>query len=108
VTVENASLSGGETSISYTVASGNTLSTIASSLATAINASTALQAVNVSATSASAVLSIAVANSTYTQSTSGGATETITFGTNNAGNIVATIGGKPTTGDTLTITMVAS
>ncbi len=62
-----------------------------------------IQAVNVSATSSGAVLNVAIVPTTYTQSTSGGATETISFGSNNGGNIYATIGGKPTTGDTLTI-----
>jgi YD repeat-containing protein len=102
--VDNDSLSGDDAIVSHTVTPSDTLTTIAAALASAVNASTALQAANVSATSSGAVLNVAIAPTTYTQSTSGGATETISFGSNNGGNIYATIGGKPTTGDTLTIT----
>jgi RHS repeat-associated protein len=84
--------------------SGDTASTIATALKTAINADTNLQNINISATSSSAVVSIATATTTYTESTSGGATETITLGSNSLGNSTAVINGVKTTGDTLTIT----
>jgi RHS repeat-associated protein len=66
----------------------------------AASASLATNVVSITSKSANAT--------TYSQSTSGGATETITLGTNLAGNITATIGGSPTTGDTLTITTTNS
>lgn len=104
ITVSNASLSGGQEVVSYTTMSGDTASSIATALKSAINADTNLQNINVSATSSSAVVSIAQAATTYTESVSGGATETITLGGNVLGNSSAVIGGTKTTGDTLTIT----
>jgi len=64
-----------------------------------------------SATLASTVISVTSTSAnatTYSQSTSGGATETITLGTNMNGNILASIGGTKTTGDTLTLTVINS
>ena len=104
LTVYNASLSGGQASASYTVLSGDRLTSIATGLKNAMNAITGLTAIGLSATSSSAVVSLAVTRPTYTVSTSGSATETITLGTNNSGTTTATIGGMPTTSDTLTIT----
>lgn len=104
ITTYNASLTGGQESVSYTVLAGDNLTSIATGLKSALNADTHLQAIGLSAVSASAVITISVTGTTYTQSTSGGATETITLGINNAGNTTATIGGTKTTGDTLTIT----
>ena len=75
---------------------------MATGLAAAINADSHLAAVGVGATSSGAV--ITVANDTsYTASTSGGATETVSVGTSYRGNVQVTIGGKPTTGDTVTV-----
>lgn len=54
--------------------------------------------------SASAVVTITTAGTTYSSSTSGGATETITLGYNSQGNTVAVVGGTKTTGDVLTVT----
>jgi RHS repeat-associated protein len=104
LTVSNASLSGGQETVSYTTMSGDTSSSIATALKNAINADSNLQNINVSATSSSTVVSIATATTTYTESTSGGATETITLGSNSLGNSAAVIAGTKTTGDTLTVT----
>lgn len=82
LTVNDAALSGGTKSDSYTVVGGDTLSTIATALANAINADTSLQAIGVTALANGTVvlLSSTSANqTTYTSSTSGGATETITI-----------------------------
>ena len=103
VTVNNANLAGGQETASYTVISGSTLANIASGLAAAVNADTNLQAIGQGASSSSAVVSVTT-DTSYTESVSGSATETITLGTNNRGNTTATIGGSPTTGDVLTIT----
>ena len=110
VTVNNASLSGGQENVTYTVQSGDTLSTAASGLAAAITADTNLQAIGVNASTNSAMISIKSASpklSTYARATSGGATETISLGI--TGNFVenAVIGGTKTTGNTLTITVSA-
>ncbi len=103
VIVNNANLVGGEETASYTVASGNTLTNVASGLASAINADTKLQAIGVGASSASTTVTVTT-DTSYTKAVSGSATETITLGTNNRGNITTTISGAPTTGDVLTIT----
>jgi RHS repeat-associated protein len=106
VTVENASLSGGENTASYTVQSGDTLNSIATGLAAAMSADTALQAIGISATASGAVIST-FSDPQYTVSASAGATETVTLGPNNRGNNAVTVGGKPTAGDTLTVTTVS-
>ena len=84
ITVHDSGLSGGQKAKSYTVLSGDTLSSIAAALTSAINADTDLQGIGVSATSsgtAITMLSTSTNVTSYTESTSGGATETITLGT---------------------------
>ncbi len=83
ITVYDSTLTGGSKAVTYTVLSGDTLTSIAAGIATAINADTNLQAIGVTATSSSAVVfikSISLNNTTYAQSTSGGATEVLTLG----------------------------
>ena len=104
VTVVNANLPNGQETDSYTVAGGNTLSNIAAGLASAINADSNLAAIGVGASSSSAVLTVST-DTSYTASTSGGATESISVGTSYRGNVQVTLGGKPTTSDTVTITV---
>lgn len=90
ITVFDAGLSGGSKAVNYTVLAGDTLTSIATNIAAAINADTALQAVSVSATSSSTVVNIASASSsatTYTKSTSGGATETIALAPSTSANL---------------------
>lgn len=68
--------------ISYTVSNGDTPTSIASSLATAINADTTLSTLGVSATSSTSVITITSTSTTrtsYTQATSSGAKATITL-----------------------------
>ena len=104
VTVENANLAGGQETAQYTVAGGNTLTNVATGVAAAINADANLAAIGVGASSSAAVLTVST-DTSYTASTSGGATETISVGTSYRGNVRITLGGKPTTSDTLTITV---
>ncbi|HIA53570.1 MAG TPA: LysM peptidoglycan-binding domain-containing protein [Candidatus Melainabacteria bacterium] len=103
LTVENVNLSGGEETVFYTVAGGNTTTDIATGLKNAINASSNLAAIGVTSTSSAAVVTIATAGTTYTTSTSGGATETLTLGTNANGNTTLVVAGKATNGDTVTV-----
>ena len=88
ITVHDAGLSGGQKSKTYTVLSGDTLATIAAGLAALINGDSALQTIGVSASSASTLITLtstSVNVTTYSESTSGGATETITLGANTYG-----------------------
>ena len=88
LTVHDTGLGGGQESDSYTVLSGDTLSSIAAGLVAAINADTSLQAIGVSASASGTSITLtstSVNVTTYTESTSGGATETITLGTNTFG-----------------------
>ncbi len=68
--------------VSYTVASSDTLTTIATNLTLAINNDTNLQAIHVSATSIGAIISITSTSSnitSYNSSINSGATETLTL-----------------------------
>lgn len=78
ITAHDALLSGGVESVSYTVATGNTLAQIATGLATAVNADSHLASVGIIAYSSGAVISLATAKgnaTTFTASSTG--TETI-------------------------------
>ena len=104
IIVDNSKLTGGQITKSYTVSSGNTYTSIAASLASAINADTNFPAIALSATSSGAVLTLTTKSPTYVASTSGGATETVTVGYNNLGATTVAVGGKVTSGDVLTLT----
>jgi YD repeat-containing protein len=107
LTVHDAALSGGQQAISYTVATGNTLTNLATGLKNAINANTSLQAIGVTATSSAAVVtmkSTSVNVTTYTESTSVGATETIALGANTFGFLTKIDGPMPGTQDVTTFT----
>ncbi|MBP9811354.1 hypothetical protein KBF38_23810 [bacterium] len=80
LTVNDAALSGGTKSMVYTVVGGDTLTTIAAGLTALINADTDLIGIKVTATSDAAVILVSsdsVNQTSYTSSTSGGATVTI-------------------------------
>lgn len=64
MTVYNSALSGGQETASYTVLAGDTLTTIATGLKNAINADVKLQAIGLSATSATTVITMSVASGT--------------------------------------------
>jgi RHS repeat-associated protein len=88
ITTFDPAIAGGSKAVNYTVLVGDTLTTIATNMAAAINADTALQAIAVSATSSGTVLNIKSASAnatTYTKSTSGGATETIALAPSTSG-----------------------
>jgi YD repeat-containing protein len=100
ITAHDTLLGGGEEAVSYTVKTGDTLTSIAAGLAAAVNADTNLAAVNIVAYSNAAVISLATAKgntTTFTESVSTGATETIaiavglkittTFGYDSVGNV---------------------
>lgn len=109
VTVKDAALGGGQQAINYTVQGGDTLSTIAQGIATAINTNTNLQAIGVAANAQSGktFVNIRAASSnitTYVTSTSGGATEVLSLGIWKNGLENAVVGGTKTTGDIITLT----
>ena len=111
ITVRDPALSGGQTAITYTVLSTDTLTTVATGLKTAINANTGLQAIGVSATSAGTVVTLrsnSVNATTYAQSVGTGATETITLLVNQNPILTAGLGGSKTTGDVITVTVYDS
>ncbi len=82
VVVTDAGLTGGQESVAYTVLSADTLSTIATGIAAAINADTNLQNIGVTATAVSTVVNVKSASvnaTSYSVSRSSGATETMTL-----------------------------
>jgi RHS repeat-associated protein len=107
IKVLDTALSGGSEPVSYTATSGDTLTSIASALASAINGDGSLATLGVTATSFGAVVNIASASTNatnYSTSLSTGATETLNISPNLNCNETAAIGGSTTTGDTLTLT----
>jgi YD repeat-containing protein len=107
ITVTDPGLTGGEQQISYMVQSGDSLSDIAAGLAIATNVSADLQMLGVNATTDGTILtlrSVSANITTYSQSTSSGATETITLGVTANFVVNATMSGSATTGDTVSIT----
>ena len=109
LTATSSTLPASPVSVTYTVASPDALDTIASELASAINASTALSGAGISASASLAVITISYGltlNITWASSLSVGATETITLTTpsaTGATSIPANIAGTITSGDTLNI-----
>jgi RHS repeat-associated protein len=107
LTTYDAALSGGSVAVTYSVLSTDTLATIATGLAAAINANSSLTGIGISASSSSTIVSINSnsANVTsYRQTVSAAATETVSLTTSTPGWRIAVIGGTKHTGDTLTIT----
>lgn len=82
LTAHDAALAGGSESVTYTVQSGDTLSDIADGLAAAVNGNTNLSDARITATSSGVEVVLATQSmneTTYSKTTSGGATETITL-----------------------------
>lgn len=99
-------LAGGSKSISYTVQAGDTLTTIATGIKNAVNADSALSTAGITSTSAGTVITIRSTSpnaTTYSQSVSAGATETITLSVNQNANMIVAIGGTKTTSDVITL-----
>ncbi|RTL42364.1 MAG: hypothetical protein EKK48_10240 [Candidatus Melainabacteria bacterium] len=88
--------------ISYTVAGGDTTTTIATALKNAINADSSLQAVGVQATSTANVVTL-LPFTYYNGSSSG--TETVSISNASRGSAAITIGSTVTTGDIVAITV---
>jgi RHS repeat-associated protein len=108
LTVFDQTLTGGSEAVSYVVGSSDTLSTIASALASAVNSDTALQGIGVSATSLGALItvnSLSTGVTTYRVSRPNTATETLVQGLNPNGVQTAVIGGTKSTGDQVTISI---
>jgi len=108
ITVTDSGLTGGSKAINYTVQAGDTLTTIATKMAEAITVDTSLQALTVSASSDGSIVSMKSTSpnvSSYTASTSGGATTAIAMDVTDNFVENATIGGTKKTGDILTITV---
>lgn len=108
ITAHDPALSGGSSSASYTVLVGDSLSTIASGLASAVNANSNLSTLGVTATASAQVIRVASTSAnttTYTQSENTGATETIVFGISPNAPAHVMIAGSKTTGDVLTVTV---
>src|SRR5262249_9034797 len=106
LTIYDAGLSGGSQATSYTVQSGDSLSNIASGIASAINGNSNLQTAGITATPSGVLVTI-TSNSPnltdYRQTYSSGATEILTLGIPQNGTQTAVIGGTKTTNDVLTI-----
>jgi phage tail sheath gpL-like len=104
----DAGLTGGTEAVSYTVASADTLTTIATGIKTAINADTNLKNLGITATSSGTVVTV-TSNSTnittYRASISSGSTEIITLGIPVNGVQTALVAGTVTAGNVLTITV---
>ena len=80
LTVYDAGLSGGTQAVVYSVLSTDSLSTISTALASAVNANSNLQNIGVSASSSGAVVTIlsnSINSTTYRESTNSGATEIV-------------------------------
>ncbi len=104
----NPSLPSGQEQVSYTVLSGDTLNSILSGLAAAINADTNLAAIGITASAATPGVFTFQSTTTYSSSASSGATEGLYLNNNNNGNISGAIYGTPTPGDTITLTAYAA
>lgn len=108
LTIKDAGLSGGSQAVNYTVQPGDTTSVIAAGLASAINASTPLRDLGITADSVDSVLNVVSISPNLTSvisSLSGGATETIAlapsinvtdFGHNNLNELTSITAGGAT------------
>ena len=107
VTVYNPALSNGMEVVTYPVPSGSPSTSTMAAVASEINADANLPRIGVTAanTSGSAIVTLSVSPTTYTVSTSSGATESLTLGTNINGNSTCSVGGTATASDTVTITV---
>ncbi|HEY9778357.1 MAG TPA: RHS repeat-associated core domain-containing protein [Planktothrix sp.] len=103
ITVYNASLANGQESISYVAASGDSETSVATGLKTAFNADTKLQAIGLTSTSSGSVLTTTASTASLTAAKTGNVT--ITLGTAIGANVLATIGGAPASGNTVSVTV---
>lgn len=111
ITAFDPALSGGQTTVTYTVAGGDSLTAIATGLKNAINASGTLATAGITATSNGPVIAIQSLSpnvTSYAKPATPTTTETISFGPSLNGSVNAQVvllnGESITTGDILTIT----
>jgi RHS repeat-associated protein len=102
--IYNQALSTGQTQINYTVGSGDSLTSIAAGLSAAVNTNVGLQSLGITSSATSNSFSISQPGTTYSTSTSSGASEFFALGNNVNGNVSLTIQGPLTAGDVLTLT----
>ncbi len=109
VIVRDPALTGGQTTVSYTVPASPTLNSIASGLAAAINAGTGLSALAVTAAANNTVITVTSTSqnvTSYSGSVSGaGATVTLSLGQAINGSLTALVTGTKTTGDIVSVTI---
>jgi RHS repeat-associated protein len=106
INVNDQGLAGGTASVSYTATGTDTLNSIASQLASAVDGSSALSAAGITATATQNVVHVKSTSSnltTYSQSLSSGATETIYLALDTNGPETFLLGGSKTTGNVLGI-----
>jgi len=106
LTIHNSQLPGGAKALSYTVQSTDSVLTLAQALALAVNTESSVSAIGVSASpflNSLSVRSVSPKQTTYSVSTSSGATEQLFFAPYGDGTVNATIGGTKTTGDIVTL-----
>ena len=103
LTVVNETLPNGSERVVYTATSGESMSAVASGLASLFSADAEIQSLGLSGTASGNVITFAQASPTYTASTNSGATETVSVGPDAVGNSTVAIQGVATAGDTVTI-----
>lgn len=106
ITVFDTAIPGGSQAINYTVLSGDNLNTITAGLATAMNNNANLRNIGLRATSSLTTIGLTSqsANSTtYTKSTSSGATETLVLTPGTKQFAQLTVGGSAVAGETVAI-----
>ncbi|HEY9714299.1 MAG TPA: RHS repeat-associated core domain-containing protein, partial [Chroococcales cyanobacterium] len=105
IAVFNDALPDGQINLTYVVQSGDTVDDIASALSYAIDSDSNLAGIGLTSTSSAGdVFTDPENTTTYSASTSIGASESIDLGYNNAGNTSAVLSGDVTAGDTITVT----
>lgn len=120
LTVASTAIAGSPITIAYSVVSNDTLSSIASQLASQVRANNALVTAGISASASGAVVTLFAPSSlnpnavwsagTAASTGSGTATETVTLSATLTFTFLsyATVGGNITVGDTVTLTMTSS
>ncbi|MBS1996705.1 MAG: hypothetical protein JSS86_10355, partial [Cyanobacteria bacterium SZAS LIN-2] len=107
-TFYDAGLPSGSQAIAYTVLAGDTLTSIATAMASAINGNSNLQNIGVSASSSATVVTVlsnSINATTLRSTANSGGTEAVLVNVPANGTETAYIGGTKTTGNVLTLTV---
>lgn len=112
ITATSTGIAGSPVSVTYKVLSGDTTTTIATALAAQLNANANLVAANITAVAAAAVITIYYPTSltvSWSESTSVGATETITLavGTGSTAGLTVTAVSTGTLGNSIVVSFTA-